>query len=467
MHDPSMHASGLGQGLIILRLEAENIKRIRAVDITVDDHMVVLTGRNEQGKSSALDCIWWALAGAKHIQPVPIRAGASVGQIRLTLGTPPNRVQLVVERRFTAKSPAGYLHVENADGSPFASPQMVLDRLLGALTFDPLAFSRMKPVDQFDQLRRAVKLDLDFAALDRATQVEYDQRTELARQARDRLAQARGIVLPDGLPEAAVDTEALLDAIQQGAEENARVETERARRQARDRARVSALEKGADCSTKVGNLQSRIDALRAQIATAQAEQDATAALGVTMYDEAEAIAAELAALAALPDPVDTTDTRRALSAAQATNRWLEERERSAAMAKEAAELQAKADALTVSMDARAKRRADAIAAARMPVEGLSLGDRCVIYQGLPYEQASLAVRIRVSLAIAMTSGCELRVVRIVEGSALDTASMAMIREMAVQHGFQVWIEAMREDGRTGIVIEDGEVVSTPASRGET
>ena len=38
----------------------------------------------------------------------------------------------------------------------------MLDDLLGALSFDPLAFSRMKPRDQFDELRRIVKLDIDF-----------------------------------------------------------------------------------------------------------------------------------------------------------------------------------------------------------------------------------------------------------------------------------------------------------------
>jgi hypothetical protein len=230
----------------VIRLEAQNIKRIRAIDITADEHLVVLTGRNEQGKTTTMDCLWWALGGAKHVQPVPIHRGANVGAIRLTLGTPPDKIDLVVERRFTAKAPAGYLHVENADGSPFASPQMVLDRLLGALTFDPLAFCRMKPVEQFEQLRIAVKLDIDFAAIDRATQLEYDRRTELQRQARDRGAQARGIVLPDDLPDAPVDTEALLDVIQQGAETNARIETERARREARDRARCGCAGEGPE-----------------------------------------------------------------------------------------------------------------------------------------------------------------------------------------------------------------------------
>jgi hypothetical protein len=209
--------------------------------------------------------------------------------------------------------------------------------------------------------------------------------------------------------------------------------------------------------SKISELEAAIAALRLKIVAQQEAEQQQRKYG-------EDIHAELAALPPLPTPVDTTATRAELRLAQTTNDWIAQRARSRAMAAEAEAIQAQADQLTASMDARAKQRADAIAAARMPVDGLSLGDKCVIYQGLPFDQASLAVRIRVSLAIAMATGSELRVVRIVEGSALDSASMALVREMAEQHDFQVWVEAMREDGKTGIVIEDGEVASTPASR---
>lgn len=446
----------------VIRLEAQNVKRIRAVDITPDGALVEIVGRNEQGKSTVLDCLWWALAGAKNIQSVPIRTGESTAAIRLTLGTPPDRVELVVERRFTAKS--SYLHVENADGSPFASPQMLLDRLLGALTFDPLAFTRMKPVEQFDQLRRAVKIDLDFDALDRASAADYARRTELQRQARDRAAQARGIPLPDDLPEQPIDTEALLDVIAAGDTDNAAIETERARRAARDRERVAAEDAAASRAGQVVEMQSEIANLEATIAALRLQIVAHREVEQRQVQHAQDIQAELAALPPLATPVDTTATRAELRLAQTTNDWIKQRARSRSMTAEAQALQEEADGLTAAMEARAKHRADAIAAARMPVEGLSLGEKCVVYQGLPFDQASLAVRIRVSLAIAMATGSELRVVRIVEGSALDSASMALVREMAERHDFQVWVEAMREDGRTGIVIEDGEVASTPASR---
>lgn len=60
----------------IVKLTAENIKRLKAVEITPTGALVEVTGKNGQGKSSVLDAIWWALAGAEHIQTVP-RSGYS------------------------------------------------------------------------------------------------------------------------------------------------------------------------------------------------------------------------------------------------------------------------------------------------------------------------------------------------------------------------------------------------------
>ena len=58
----------------IVSLTAENVKRISAVHIVPGDGGVVLIGgRNAQGKSSVLDSIMYALGGASAIPDEPIR----------------------------------------------------------------------------------------------------------------------------------------------------------------------------------------------------------------------------------------------------------------------------------------------------------------------------------------------------------------------------------------------------------
>ena len=51
----------------INKLEIENVKRIKAVKLEpTANGLTVIGGRNNQGKTSVLDSIAWALAGRKH-----------------------------------------------------------------------------------------------------------------------------------------------------------------------------------------------------------------------------------------------------------------------------------------------------------------------------------------------------------------------------------------------------------------
>src|SRR3990167_7591496 len=207
----------------ILKLTAENVKKLRAVEITPTGELVEITGRNGAGKTSVLDSIWWALAGAKHIQAVPIRKGADKARIRLDLG------DLIVERRFTPKGST--LTVEKADGARYTSPQGILDALLGALTFDPLAFVNQEPSAQFETLRAIVPLEIDLEQLDGLNRRDFDRRTEINRDARAKRAQPDGIAPPAPVPAEPIDTTALMDRLTSASTVNAEIETRRVRRE--------------------------------------------------------------------------------------------------------------------------------------------------------------------------------------------------------------------------------------------
>ena len=106
------------------------------------------------------------------------------------------------------------------------------------------------------------------------------------------------------------------------------------------------------------------------------------------------------------------------------------------------------------------KRQEAIQATEMPLAGLSFDDYGdILFSGLPLEQASGAEQLRISLEIAMAAQPELRIIRITDGSLLDSESLETIRIAAAGKDFQVWIESVDESGKVGIVIEDGEVVA--------
>lgn len=469
----------------IIALEAENLKKIRAVNIRPDGNLVAITGRNGQGKTSILDAIWWAIAGASHIQAKPIREGAEQAIIRLDLG------EVKVTRKFRRAKKDGEptgeftteVLVENADGARFPSPQRMLDSLLGELTFDPLAFTRMAPKDQFETLKRFVP-DVDFAAIEKANKADYDERTNINRRAKEVRAAAGRIELPAGCPTDRRDEAALVDQLQQAGDSNAEIEKRRANRQAAadkierlksDRqdladglpGRLEAIERRR--SETVADIEQQIEALRQRLASVNAAADAERTdLHDSVFDEirqidteAEELQAKLDAAPALPEPVDTTALRQQIASARDHNELVAKRQERERFEKEAADLEAQSAALTKAMADREEAKRKAIASAALPVKGLGFGDDAILMNGVPFDQASDAEQLRASIAIAMASNPKLRVVRVRDGSLLDEDGMRVLAEMADQSDVQVWIERVDGSGKVGFVIEDGSVKASP------
>src|SRR3990167_5105234 len=104
----------------IIQLKSENIKKLKAVELTFDpkENVVVVSGKNGQGKTSLLDSIWYALCGKDVVPSKPIREGADKASITVDLG------DYVVSRTFTEKG--SYLTVESKDGAKYPSPQAML-----------------------------------------------------------------------------------------------------------------------------------------------------------------------------------------------------------------------------------------------------------------------------------------------------------------------------------------------------
>ena len=394
----------------IISLTAENVKRLKAVEITPDGNVITITGRNAQGKSSVLDAIWLALGGGPAAKGTtrPIRDGESKASVTLDLG------DFIVTRTWSgAKST---LTVKSREGATFSGPQGVLDALVGRLSFDPLEFTRLSARDQKAALLDLVDLDVDLDALDRDRQAAYDERTEIGR--RGKALGETPTVVP-GVPEEEVSAAALVTRIRADETEIARQREER--------------ESLALAVAKVAELEAELENWRTTVERRQGIVDAHGPIG-----DVAALEAELASV---------EETNRAVRANAAA--------RDIATRKDA--LRAEYDALTARIESIDQAKARALATATFPVDGLGFDDTGVTLQGVPFSQASSAEQIRVSLAMAMSLNPRLRVIRILDGSLLDADNLALIEQMAAEQDYQVWIERVSDPSETAVVIEDGEV----------
>lgn len=423
--------------LKIVALTAENIKRIRAIHIEPDGNMVVISGPNGAGKTSVLDCFWWALAGASHIQSVPIREGADTAFITLDLG------EIVVKRTFR-RTKKGDLTTsiicENVDGSRFQQPQTMLDSLLGELSFDPLAFTRMKPREQYDLLADFVPA-VNFAEITAENAKDYDERTNLSRDAKRFRAAFESTVVPDGASDEIIDEAALVDELQSTVAGNSAIETEKARR--------------AAVKTEAFQINQDADRASVRIEELQAQIDTQTRLRVSLLEEAKQGLKTLESLPELAEPIDISTIRTKIDSGRAQNNIARDIRARAALLADAEINEKLAQARTDSITARNAAKEKAISEATLPVVGIGFGDEEILLNGLPFNQASDAEQLRASIAIAMASNPTFRVIRVRDGSLLDTASMEILAAMADESDYQVWVERVDDSGKIGFVLEDG------------
>lgn len=407
----------------IIELQASNVKRVVAVDITPDQHVQIISGKNGAGKSSVLDAIWLALGGGTAAKGTtrPIRDGESTAQVRLDLG------DLVVTRTWSGQKTT--LKVESADGGKFSSPQALLDGLVGRLSFDPLAFTQMPARQQRDALLSLVDLPFDPAEIDRRRADLFEERTRIGRDARQYEAQLAGIPpIPADTPDEEVSSAAVV------------AELQAARRVAEQ---IDATFREAEVA------QSAREA--AQVALDRAKQ--------ALADAVEEEATVRFRLSALPDRPALSEFEERLASLDVVNaavRARRQRERVKADADDAREAY---DQRTADLAALDQEKATGLAGATFPIDGLGFDDDGVTYRGVPFSQASSAEQIRVSLAMAMALNPKLRVIRILDGSLLDADNLALIEEMAVEQDYQVWIERVSDGSGVGVLIEDGQVAA--------
>jgi energy-coupling factor transporter ATP-binding protein EcfA2 len=400
----------------IVSLQSTNYKRLKAVRIEPDQNgnLVVIGGKNGQGKSSILDSITAALGGVNaKTTPKPIRDGEERAEIIL------ETEDLVVIRRFTASGTT--LTVKSPDGAVYPKGQAKLDDLLGKLSLDPLAFTQLDDKQQLQTLLGLVELPFDPVVLDLERRTFFDQRTAVNRSLKELEARLIGHEVKEGDPVEEVSVNDLLNQIEA----------------------ARAIKRDYDADVRdLAEAEDEVARLKRELAEATTHLKSMAA-AVEKWQ-----GAQLPDVAALTEQVANAEqTNRA---ARANAEWLH-------VKKQRDDTKATSEKLTKEIESIDKRRADGLAAAVFPVDELGFDESGVTFKGVPFKQASSAEQLRVSLAMAIALNPKLRVIRIADGSLLDSDNLALIESIAREHDFQVWIEMVGDGEGRGIIIEDGEV----------
>lgn len=421
----------------ITQLKAENVKRLKAVEITPDGSIVQISGRNGAGKTSVLDSIAYALGGKDTICDAPIRRGEEKAKIVCELD------DLIVTRTFTAAG--GALTVTNKEGAKYPSPQAMLDKLVGKLSFDPLAFSRMNARQQADTLKSLV--GLDFSSIDNHRRAAFDQRTEFNRVVKQLEGQIAGMVECSDVPAEEISVAELVNDLRDAEQVNATIDgVER-----EHSSQVQFLE----------SIEKQIERLEKELADARKRAE-----------HQRGIIGQTAAKLLTLRRYDVAPIQQKIADADGVNSKVRATKARLKLIEQLATATADAQKLTLRITNLDAQKEAALSEANFPVSGLSFDDNGVLFNTVPFDQASSAEQLRISVAIGLAMNPKLRVILIRDGSLLDSESLQLVGEMAEAHDAQVWIERVSDSGGVGIVIEDGmvqdaqvheEVAASPAN----
>lgn len=415
----------------ITALQAENVKRIKAVQIEpAPNGLTILGGNNNQGKTSVLDAIAWALGGEKYRPASAARDGAvSPPHLKVALSN-----GIVVER----KGKNGALTVTDPTGK--RAGQTLLNEFVEQLALDLPRFLNASDKDKADTLLKIIGVGDQLAALDREIKALYDKRTAIGQIAAQKKAYAEEL---QDYPEAPDELVSAIELIRRQQDILARNGENQ-----RKRARAAELERQAQA------LQQKVDTLAAQLAQASEE----CALTLRDLETARKSASEL-------EDESTAEIEAALAEVEETNRKVRAKLDKTRAREDAQEMAGQYDLLSVRIRQKREQRTALLDGADLPLPGLGVEDGALTYQGKRWGDLSGSDQLRVATAIVRKLNPDCGFVLLDKLEQMDLSTLRAFGEWLEQEGLQAIATRVSTGGECQIIIEDGRVAE-PAEPAE-
>ena len=406
----------------IIELKAENIKRIKAVEIKPTETMVVLEGKNEQGKTSVLDCIAYALGGKKLIPDNPIRNGEDKASVELLIG------DYKISRTWTQKGT--YLKMENKEGFKSANPQKMLDAIIGNLSFDPMEFCNYSEKKRIDVLKDICKLNFDEINQDYKT--AYDERTFKNRRLKELNVKISSYPTTETVKDLQ-SVDELRAEIKLAEKNNEEIMFFEQKNDSYKKTILANELKGKELLYKIGALKEENDLSLLNIENNNKELKTRQRIDTKSFDS-------------LMDSIIENEKNKARCAEHDKLKI------------EKLGTQNTTHGLDVEIETLTQKKKEMIQNAKMPIDGLGFETNDITYNGIDFESISMAQKIKVSMSMAMALNPKIKIIRILNGSLLDSEAMKEIELIAKEKNFQIWVEKVADE-KTGnaIYIEDGEI----------
>lgn len=465
--------------MYIKKLELLNFQVIEKFEAEFNGNVYFVTGDNELGKSTLLKAIGALLTGERDDV---LRNGASKGFAKMVVGD--DGEEFDVSLSFTENNPRGTLTIKQKSTGMATNNVSMLQRIFGYQDFDAVEFSRWSETAEGRRKQIAVvKALLAPAVRDRIEAIDVEvsglktERTGVNRDVKtfDTLvAQIAASIEPGDVEKYGkpIDVTDLMNQQATNAKLIEKAKTVRAMLAQRTEqiaaipGRIEAEKAKADETRKA--YADKVAAAKAAYEQAVSEQKDAEIKIVETYKavvaEIEAEKADLETrkanaeqwLAAYEknDP-EKTNVPELLANAETHNKkhslvvqYLEKK-------KQFDEVKAKAEQVDSRIDALGMERAELIANAELPIEGLTFTEDGLELNGVPFVPGKVSDSqiMEIAAKLVIASNPTVRVFRIARGESLGAKRLETIINIAKKNGFQGFIEQVQR-GQNEMLVEE-------------
>lgn len=403
----------------INKLEIENVKRVKAVKIEpTANGLTVIGGKNNQGKTSVLDSIAWALGGDRY-KPVQAHREGSVIPPSLHIVMDNG---LVIERKGKNSS----LKVIDPEGQK--GGQQLLNEFVADLALNLPKFMESTSKEKANTLLQIIGVGEQLFELEQKEQEIYNRRHAIGQISDQKKKFAKEQPYYPDAPKELISASDLIKQQQDILATNGENQ--------RKRQNLSFLESQAvDIQKKIDELLGKQKVILADLETARKS-------ALDLHDESTE---------ALESSIQNIETINIKVRAN--------------LDKDKAEEDAKSytdqyDQLSIQIDKIRQNKMDLLTNANLPLPGLSVMDGELTYNGFKWESLSGSDQLKVATAIVRKLNPKCGFVLLDKLEQMDLDTLKEFGEWLEAEGLQAIATRVSTGEECQIIIEDGYAVTT-------
>lgn len=413
----------------IASLTTENVKRVKSVHIEPSPNgLTIIGGNNNNGKTSILDAIAWALGGNKYRPSKAQREGSVVPptiNLKLSNG-------LIVER----KGKNSDLKVTDPTGNK--AGQNLLDSFVEELAINLPKFINSSDKEKANTLLEIIGVGQQLYELECQEKEKYNMRRSIGQIADQKEKFAKEQPFYPEVPNTLVS---ITDLITQQQDILAKNGENQRKRDMTDQLHRQATQLMAEIERQENTLAN----LKAQYQSVLRDYDVAQKTSEQLQDES------------------TEELEESIANIEAINikvRANLDREKAK---QDAAEYRTQYSSLTTEIESLRKQRMDLLQNADLPLEGLSVEDGELLYNGQRWDNMSGSQQLMVSTAIVRKLKPECGFVLIDKLEQMDMQTLNEFGTWLEQEGLQAIATRVSTGDECSIIIEDGYVKNSESA----